>query len=141
MGGVETDAFNDRGRRKCARLVRPVLYTLTNRVHAGLVVDTYGFRDGCHEAVVERTVHHAVLNLLTLRRSRAPGRTTPPLPWPLLGLIVCGGCDRSISTHTIRRSPMIYRYYRCRSALRQVVFKADTGRIEILFQPSGDVQV
>lgn len=28
-----------------------------------------------------------------------------------------------------------------RSALRQVVFKADTGRIEVLFQPSGDVHV
>jgi len=27
------------------------------------------------------------------------------------------------------------------AALQQVVFKADTGRIEILFKPSGNVQV
>ncbi|MCE5311499.1 MAG: hypothetical protein LLG20_28010 [Acidobacteriales bacterium] len=28
-----------------------------------------------------------------------------------------------------------------RAALQQVLFKADTGRIEILFKPSGNVQV
>jgi len=159
---------------------RQVLYTLTNHVYAGLVIDGYGYRDGCHQGLVERSVYHAVQNLLTLRRSRTPGRTTPPLPWPLLGLVSCGQCSRSMSTHTIRRGSVIYRYYRCRStaggrepckgvlvsaseiesvvlqavgleqtgltskeeeialrsALRQVVFKADTGRIEILFQPS-----
>jgi hypothetical protein len=90
-----------------------------------------------------------------------------------------------MSTHSIRRGSVIYRYYRCRSnaggrepckgvlvsapeienvvlqaagleqtgllsqeaeaalhaALEQVVFQADTGRIEILFKPSGNVQV
>jgi site-specific DNA recombinase len=59
---------------------RQVLYTLTNHVYAGLVIDGYGYRDGCHQGLVERSVYHAVQNLLTLRRSRTPGRTTPPLP-------------------------------------------------------------
>jgi hypothetical protein len=35
---------------------RPVLYTLTNRVCACLVMDGYGFRDGCHQGLVERSV-------------------------------------------------------------------------------------
>lgn len=164
---------------------RQVLYTLTNHVYAGLVIDGYGYRDGCHQGLVERSVYHAVQNLLTLRRSRTPGRTTPPLPWPLLGLVCCGRCGRPMSTHRIRRGSVIYRYYRCRStaggrepckgvpvsapeienvvlraaglektglvskeaeaalhaALQQVVFKADTRRIEILFKPSGNVRV
>jgi len=109
-----------------ATLERPALQRLLSLVRSGgvdrvvvhrlgLVVDGYRFRDGCHHGLVERSVYHAVQNLLTFRRSRTPGRTTPPLPWPLLGLVSCGRCGRPMSTHTIRRGSVIYRYYRCRS--------------------------
>ena len=158
---------------------RQVLFTLTNYVYAGLVLDGYGFRDGCHQGLVERTVYHEVQNLLALRRTRKPGRAKPPMPWPLLGLVCCGTCGRLLSTHTIRRGSIVYRYYRCRStaggrdpckgvlvsaheietavlqaagieqkgltskeeevalqcAIRRVIFKADTGSIEIEFCP------
>jgi len=158
---------------------RQVLFTLTNYVYAGLVLDGYGFRDGCHQGLVERTVYHEVQNLLALRRTRKPGCAKPPMPWPLLGLVCRSACGRFLSTHTIRRGSIVYRYYRCRStaggrdpckgvlvsaheietavlkaagieqkgltskeeeaalrnAIRQVIFKADTGRIEIEFQP------
>lgn len=92
-----------RTRKGQPRTARHVLYTLTNHVYAGLVVDGYGYRDGCRQALVERSIYHVVQNLLTLRRSRTPGRTIPPLPWPLLGLVSCGRCGRPMSTHTIRR--------------------------------------
>jgi len=160
---------------------RQVLFTLTNYVYAGLVLDGNGFRDGCQQGLVERTVYHEVQNLLALRRTRKPGRAKPPMPWPLRGLVSCGACGRLLSTHTIRRGSIVYRYYRCRSTaggrdpykgvlvstheietavlqsagveqtgltskeeeaalrnvIRQVIFKADTGRIEIEFQPGG----
>lgn len=94
---------------------RQVLFTLTNYVYAGLVVDGFGFRDGCHEALVERCVYHEVQNILSLRRTRAPGRAREHLPWLLLGLAYCGKCQRLLSSHTRRRGSVIYRYYRCRS--------------------------
>ena len=37
------------------------------------------------------------------------------MPWPLRGLVSCGACGRLLSTHTIRRGSIVYRYYRCRS--------------------------
>lgn len=94
---------------------RQVLFTLTNYVYAGLVLDGYGLRDGCHEALIERPVYHEVQNVLALRRTRAPGGAIEHLPWLLLGLAYCGTCQRHLSTHTGRRGSLIYRYYRCRS--------------------------
>lgn len=94
---------------------RQVLFTLTNCVYAGLVVDGFGFRDGCHEALIERSVYQDVQNIFALRRTRTPGRAIEHLPWLLLGLAYCGKCQRLLSTHTRRRGSLLYRYYRCRS--------------------------
>ena len=94
---------------------RQILFTLTNHVYAGLVVDGYGFREGCHEALIARSLYHDVQNILALRRTRKPGRVSAHLPWPLLGLAYCGKCGRLLSTHTRRRGSFIYRYYRCRA--------------------------
>lgn len=151
--------------------LRQVQYTFTNYVHAGLVLDGYGSRQGCHEGLITKDVYDQVQLLLAERQSRRPGRAKATIPWPLLGLVCCGSCDRPLSTHTIRRGSVIYRYCRCRStaggrepcngvlvraheiesavlqtaglersgitskeaeaalhaAVRQVVFKADTG--------------
>ena len=58
-----------------SRTARQVLFTLTNYIYAGLVVvHGYGFRGGCHEALIERSVCQEVQNILALRRTRAPGR-------------------------------------------------------------------
>ena len=81
-------------------LVHP---TLTNYVYAGLVLDGYGFRKGCHEGVIAKEVYDEVQKLLAARRTRQPGRAKSPIPWPLLGLVCWGACGRPLSTHTIRR--------------------------------------
>jgi site-specific DNA recombinase len=94
---------------------RQVLFTLSNYVYAGLVLDGLGFREGCHQALVEKSVYHEVQNILAGRRTRTPGRGRGWMPWPLRGLVLCGTCGRALSTHTIRHGPAIYRYYRCRS--------------------------
>ena len=86
---------------------RQVLFTLANYVYAGLVVDGFGFRDGCHEALIERRVYHEVQNILALRRTRAPGRSSKHLPWLLIGLAYCGKCQRLLSTHVRRRGSLI----------------------------------
>lgn len=158
---------------------RQVQYTLTNYVYAGLVLDGYGFRKGCHEGLITKEIYDQFQALLAERRSRKPGRAKAAIPWPLLGLVCCGSCGRPLSTHTIRRGSVIYRYYQCRStaggrepckgvlvraheiesavleaagleqsgltskeeeaafqsAIRQVVFEADTRRIQIEFRP------
>ena len=94
---------------------RQVHFTLTNFVYAGLVLDGRGFRKGCHEGLIAKDVYDEVQKLLAVRRTRKPGREKSPIPWPLLGLVCCGACGRPLSTHTIRRGSVIYRYYRCRS--------------------------
>lgn len=94
---------------------RQILFTLSNNVYAGLVLDGLGFREGCHQGLVDKSVYHEVQNILASRRTRTPGRRNGSLPWPLRGLVVCGTCGRVLSTHTIRRGTVIYRYYRCRS--------------------------
>lgn len=153
-------------------------FTLTNYVYAGLVLDGYGFRKGCHEGLITKDVYDRVQDLLAARRTRTPGRSTNHRTWPLRGLVFCGACGCLLSPHTIRRGPIIYRYYRCRStaggrepckgvlvnapeienavlqaagieqtgltskeeevalqyAIRQVIFNANTGSIEIEFQ-------
>ncbi len=158
---------------------RQVNFTLTNYVYAGLVLDGYGFRKGCREGLITKDVYDRVQDLLAARRTRKPGRSTNHRTWPLRGLVFCGACGRLLSPHTIRRGPIIYRYYRCRStasgreprksvlvnapeienavlqaagieqtgltskeeevalqgAIRHVVLKADTGSIEIEFEP------
>jgi site-specific DNA recombinase len=140
-------------------------------------VDGCEFRDGCHKALVERSIFHEVQNSLALRRTRPPGRGRRTIPWLLRGLVRCGGCGRVLSTHTVQHGSIIYCYYRCRSTaggrdpckgvlvsageidhavleaagvkdkwltskeqdaavrgvIRQIVYKADTQRIEIEF--------
>lgn len=94
---------------------RQVRFTLSNYVYAGLVVEGYGFRDGCHKALVERSVYHEVQKLLAARRTREPGRGRRTIPWLLRGLVRCGGCGRVLGTHTVQHGSIIYCYYRCRS--------------------------
>jgi hypothetical protein len=48
------NALGWRTRNNSPWTARQLLFTLSNYVYAGLVVDGYGFRDGCHEALVEK---------------------------------------------------------------------------------------
>jgi DNA invertase Pin-like site-specific DNA recombinase len=109
------DVFGWRTKNNNRWTARQILFTLSNYVYAGLVLDGFGFREGCHQGLVDKSVYHEVQNILAARRTRTPGRRNGRMPWPLRGLVVCGSCGRVLSTHTIRQSTVIYRYYRCRS--------------------------
>ena len=76
-----------------------------------------GFREGCHAAVIDRDLFHKVQNLIVARRTAPPGRRggSSGIVWIVLGVLSCGRCGRLMSTHTVRRGPVIRRYYRCRS--------------------------
>lgn len=96
---------------------RHVLSILKNHVYAGLVVHGFGFREGCHPALIDREVYHEVQNLIAGRRTGVPGRQGigTSITWSLRGLLHCGNCGRPMSTHTVRSGPVIRCYYRCRS--------------------------
>lgn len=99
---------------------RGVLSILANHVYAGLVVQGFGFREGCHPALIDREIFHKVQNLIVGRRTRMPGRrgrSHTGITWILRGLLRCGGCGRLMSTHTVRSGPVIRCYYRCRSTV------------------------
>ncbi len=49
---------------------RQVLYTLTNHLYAGLVIDGYGFRDGCHQRSKAWCCRRSVWNERDSRRRR-----------------------------------------------------------------------
>lgn len=94
---------------------RQVLFTLSNHVYAGLIANGYGYRDGCHKGLVEQKAFHQVQSILAGRKTGSPSRGRLSIPWILRGLVICGGCGRPLSTHTIHRGLVVYRYYRCRS--------------------------
>jgi site-specific DNA recombinase len=96
---------------------RQVLSILSNHVYAGLVEHGMGFREGCHPALIDRNLYHTVQNLIVGRRTVIPGRhgSRSGIVWIVLGVLSCGRCGRLMSTHTVRKGPVIRRYYRCRS--------------------------
>jgi len=96
---------------------RQVLSILTNHTYAGLVVHGFAFREGCHPPLIDREVYHRVQNLIAARRTGVPGRHggRTGITWIVRGLLICGGCGRPMSTHTVRTGPVIRRFYRCRS--------------------------
>ena len=96
---------------------RQVLSILTNHTYAGLVVHGFAFRDGCHQALIDRELYHRVQNQIVGRRTGVPGRRggRATFQWVLRGILRCGKCDRPMSTHTVRFGPVIRCYYRCRS--------------------------
>ena len=53
---------------------RQVLSILTNHTYAGLVVHGFAFRDGCHQALIDRELYHRVQNQIVGRRTGVPGR-------------------------------------------------------------------
>ncbi len=96
---------------------RQVLSILSNHVYAGLVVQGFGFREGCHPALIERELFHSVQRKICGRRTRLPGRRLPDagIVWILRGLLKCSRCGRPMSTHTVREGSKVRCYYRCRS--------------------------
>jgi len=74
---------------------------------------------GEHDAIVNQATFDAVQRQIESRKTRVsvPGeRKENPRPKPLLrGILICGECNRPMSTATSHRGSIRYPYYRCRS--------------------------
>ncbi|WP_237607381.1 recombinase family protein [Roseimaritima sediminicola] len=99
---------------------RRIAALLKNPTYAGLVRHGKSTLPGEHEAVVSRDVFEAVQRQLAGRRTREPQprsgkRQFDSFGVHLRGLLICGQCDRPMSTSVSQRGPVRYIYYRCRS--------------------------
>jgi DNA invertase Pin-like site-specific DNA recombinase len=99
---------------------RRIAALLKNPTYAGLVRNGKSNLPGEHEAIVSRDVFEAVQQQLASRRTREPlprsGKTdADSFGVALRGLLICGQCDRPMSTSVSHRGPVRYVYYRCRS--------------------------
>jgi site-specific DNA recombinase len=99
---------------------RRILKLLQNSTYVGKIHGTRSPLPGEHEAIVGVTVFDAVQQAIAARRTRAEksGKRTRrknPHEANLLGLLVCGQCDRPMTTSVSHRGTIRYISYRCRS--------------------------
>jgi DNA invertase Pin-like site-specific DNA recombinase len=99
---------------------RRILKLLNNRVYIGEILNGDSTLPGAHQAIISVTVFNEVQNLLASRRTSdtKPCKKTDPSSRVyafLSGKLICGQCNRPMSTSTSHRGPVRYIYYRCRS--------------------------
>ena len=99
---------------------RRILKLLNNRVYIGEIRNGGSTLPGAHQAIVSITVFNEVQNLLGSRRTSEtkPRKKTDPssrVHSYLSGKLICGQCNRPMSTSISHRGPVRYIYYRCRS--------------------------
>lgn len=99
---------------------RRITALLKNPTYAGLIRHGKSTLPGEHEALVSPEVFEAVQRQLAGRRTREPQprsgkRQFDSFGVHLRGLLICGQCDRPMSTSVSQRGPVRYIYYRCRS--------------------------
>ena len=99
---------------------RRILKLLNNRVYIGEILNGSLTLQGAHQAIVSVTVFNEVQNLLASRRTSEtkPRKKTDPssrVHSYLSGKLICGQCNRPMSTSISHRGPVRYIYYRCRS--------------------------
>ena len=99
---------------------RRILKLLNNRVYIGEIRNGGSTLPGAHQAIVSITVFNEVQNLLASRRTSEtkPRKKTDPssrVHSYLSGKLICGQCNRPMSTSISHRGPVRYIYYRCRS--------------------------
>lgn len=104
----------------CKWTPRWISKLLKNPIYAGEIRNGASTLPGEHEPIVERQLFDAVQRQVMDRRTRTtrPGERkdqSNPYSAQLLGLLVCGQCDRPMSTSVSHRGPIRYIYYRCRS--------------------------
>jgi site-specific DNA recombinase len=100
--------------------IRRILKLLNNRVYIGEILDGDSTLPGAHQAIVNISVFNKVQALLASRRTTEtkPRKKTDPscrVYAFLTGKLICGQCNRPMSTSISHRGPVRYIYYRCRS--------------------------
>ncbi len=99
---------------------RRILKLLNNRVYIGEILNGGSTLPGAHQAIVSVTAFNEVQNLLASRRTSEtkPRKKTDPssrVHSYLSGKLICGQCNRPMSTSISHRGSVRYIYYRCRS--------------------------
>ena len=92
-----------------------VLSILTNPTYQGRIRDGASTLPGEHPAIVNSEVFNAVQDQLMARRTldpkiRRPPRGRNPYNAKLLGLVICGSCNRPMSTSVSQRGSIRYLY-------------------------------
>lgn len=98
---------------------RQVVEVLRNPVCLGVFADKHKLRCGVHDPIIELEMFARAKAHLDARR-RTSARKRIAHRFPLRGKVICPGCGRPMSTHTVTRplgkgGKRIYSYYRCRS--------------------------
>lgn len=98
---------------------RQLIRILTNPTYTGRIHNGDSTLPGEHDSIVDQATFDEVQRQIGSRKTRtsAPGeRKKNPRPKPLLrGILICGDCDRPMSTSISQRGSIRYPYYRCRS--------------------------
>ncbi len=99
---------------------RRILKLLNNRVYIGEIRNGGSTLPGAHQGIVSVTMFNEVQNLLASRRTSEtkPRKKTDPssrVYSHLSGKLICGQCNRPMSTSISHRGLRRYIYYRCRS--------------------------
>lgn len=96
-----------------------ILKLLSNRTYLGEIPNGDSTLPGEHAALIDRQVFERVQQHIDLRRTREPTAATRRSQSPhgrlLRGILICGLCDRPMTSSYSQRGPVRYVYYRCRS--------------------------
>ena len=105
------DRYGNAGRWTTTRIMK----LLSNRTYVGEIRVGDSFRPGEHVALVARDVFDRVQQHIADRQTRAPGQRPRKIVLPLIDVLVCGLCDRPMTSSYSKRGNIRYVYYRCRS--------------------------
>lgn len=99
---------------------RRISRLLENPTYIGEIRNGDATLPGEHEAIVSRSRFEAARNALSAGKAgvtKKSKRRGPSNPFgaQLLGILICGQCDRPMSTSVSQRGSIRYPYYRCRS--------------------------
>jgi hypothetical protein len=109
--GKWKDRYGNIGRWTTTRILK----LLSNRTYVGEIRDGESFRPGDHVPLVARDVFDRVQEHIAERQTRTPGRSKRRIELRLIDVLVCGLCDRPMTSSYSRRGNIRYIYYRCRS--------------------------
>jgi site-specific DNA recombinase len=99
---------------------RRILKLLNNRVYLGEIPNGESTLPGEHQSIVKESQFHAVQSALAGRRTSVSKRLAKSDPGSqpyanLTSKLICGQCNRPMSTSISHKGSTRYIYYRCRS--------------------------
>jgi len=102
---------------------RGITKLLSNPIYTGRIHNGTETLPGEHDSVVDQETFDEVQRQIASRQTRsfskAEHKSTPKRDAPLRGILICGQCDRPMSTSISHNGSIRYPYYRCRSTARR----------------------